>query len=75
MEMLKNLWSLIYSYYDPAAYAPLDMMDLGPTTNTENPVMASFTCALTPHETLTPQIDPVLYLGLQTPKSKLVEVL
>lgn len=66
MEMLTNLWSFLYSYYDPTVYAPLDTMDLGPTTNTENPVMVSFARALTPRGTLTLQIDPVLYLGFQT---------
>ena len=38
MERLKKIWSIISSHDS----VPLDMMDLGPATNTENPVMVSF---------------------------------
>lgn len=37
--MLKKLWSIVSGPHDPSI--PLDMMDLGPTKNTENPVMVS----------------------------------
>jgi len=39
MEALKKLWSILNGSTTPS---PLDTMDLGPTTNTENPVMVSF---------------------------------
>ena len=37
--MLRKLWSIVSGPHDPSI--PLDMMDLGPTKNTENPVMVS----------------------------------
>lgn len=42
MEGLKKLWSILNSVYDPMTVPSLDAMDLGPSTNTENPLMVSF---------------------------------
>jgi len=42
MEALRTLWSILHDiFYGIAAPCPLDDMDLGPTKNTENPVMVS----------------------------------
>ena len=72
--MLKKLWSIVSGPHDPSI--PLDMMDLGPTKNTENPVMVSLLAAMGPsNESLTPSTDPILYVGIQTPYTQLVEVL
>lgn len=40
MEKVKKLWSIVTNAHDPTTPASLDM-DLGPTKNTENPVMVS----------------------------------
>lgn len=42
MERLMKLLSIFNSADDSAALYSLDTMDLGPTKNTENPVMVSF---------------------------------
>jgi hypothetical protein len=39
MERLKKLWSIFTNAHDSMTLSPLDTMDLGPTKNTENPVM------------------------------------
>ncbi|KAF9648737.1 glycoside hydrolase family 13 protein [Thelephora ganbajun] len=42
MDRLNKLWSVFNSSHDSTALSPLDTMDLGPTKNTENPVMIQF---------------------------------
>ena len=59
MDILKTLWSIINYFYDWTAHSPLDAMDLGPTTNTENPVMASF-----PHRP-NPSMNPLHFRQIQ----------
>lgn len=76
MEQLTKLWAYLSSFYHWEASTPLDVMDLGPTENTENPVMVSFPWRPDPlNEIPTLSTDPILYLGLQTPQAELVEVL
>jgi hypothetical protein len=42
MEGLKTLWSVLNGSHASTVLSPLATMDLGPTKNTENPVMVSF---------------------------------
>jgi hypothetical protein len=66
-----KLFSILNNAHDPTTLSSLDTMDLGPTKNTENPVMVSFSHVAT-DEVPTLRTDPILYLGLQTPSTELV---
>lgn len=64
MDKLKKIYTLLHQTYDPTAFPSSNSMDLGPTSNTENPVMVSFRSGEVLDEMLTLRIDPILYLGL-----------